>query len=735
MSPRLRALEIAAARLGTELPSAVRNALAEHDAAAVSADHIVRLGEDAGLCAAIETGSWHHLRRLAVAAERGSVVILLILGNGGAAVVMNAAASGATIELLDASSDGEKLLLVDEIRLSSFWRGEMILLRRNRSEVSDESQFGLDWLARQVLREGRLFRDVALATLVLSALALVPPIVWMTVADRVVVYRSDATLVLLAAGILVAVTHEMLLGHAQRQLVVATSARIDTRLNLYLLARLLRLPLDYFERNPAGEITHRLSEVWRVREFLTGKMFKTLLDCTMLLTIVPVLFFLNATLTWVVLACGGVAALLILAFLPAIRRATARVIAAETRKNAVLVETVHGIRTVKTLAIEPRQLEEWDERVAEAARARRAANVLGSWLQTLMLPGERLIYAGTLLLGAALAISENGGLTVGGLMAFSMLSNRAVAPLMGLAHMLQDLEEVRGAVAQASHVLNHPPERPSGVVGARPAIAGRIVFDEVTFRYPGSQTPALEGLSFEAPAGTLLGLVGRSGSGKSTVTRLLQAVSSGYSGLVKIDGVELREYDLTHLRRNLGVVLQDNFLFRGTIRENIAAGRPGMTFERIVRAARLAGAEEFIERMPRGYDTWVEEGSANLSGGQRQRLAIARALVTEPAILILDEATSALDPESEAIVNANLLRIARGRTVVIVSHRLSSLVDCDKILVLDRGRLLDGGRHEELLERCATYRQLWLQQHRGPSAARAAGKLAAVPSAPSSMAV
>jgi ABC-type bacteriocin/lantibiotic exporter with double-glycine peptidase domain len=222
----------------------------------------------------------------------------------------------------------------------------------------------------------------------------------------------------------------------------------------------------------------------------------------------------------------------------------------------------------------------------------------------------------------------------------------------------------------------------------------------------------LESVTFEVGAGTMLGVVGRSGSGKSTLTRLLQGINREYTGFLRIDGSDLREINLTYLRRSLGVVMQDNFLFRGTVLDNITAGRPDLTLEDAVRAARLAGAEEFIERLPKGYETWIEEASANLSGGQRQRLAIARALVTDPRILILDEATNALDPESEALVNANLMGIADGRTMVIVSHRLSSLVNCDRILVMDRGRAVDMGPHRELVERCAIYRQLWQQQNR-----------------------
>jgi subfamily B ATP-binding cassette protein HlyB/CyaB len=270
-------------------------------------------------------------------------------------------------------------------------------------------------------------------------------------------------------------------------------------------------------------------------------------------------------------------------------------------------------------------------------------------------------------------------------------------------------------------VLNRPLETMTGVVGLRPKFSGAISFQDVTFTYANTKTPALDRITFKVPAGTMLGVVGRSGSGKSTITRLLQGINRDYKGFVKIDGADLRDIDLRHLRQSLGVVLQENFLFRGSIRDNIIAGRPGLSLTDAVRAARLAGAEAFIEQMPKGYETYIEEGSPNVSGGQRQRLAIARALICDPRILILDEATSALDPESEAVVTANLLRIATGRTMIIVSHRLSSLVECDQILVLDEGKVMDIGPHGELVERCPIYRQLWAQQNRHLDSTRQAG--------------
>src|SRR5580700_8870852 len=277
--------------------------------------------------------------------------------------------------------------------------------------------------------------------------------------------------------------------------------------------------------------------------------------------------------------------------------------------------------------------------------------------------------------------------------------------------MITQYDEARLAVTMIAALVNRPPEEGHSKSGIRTPLVGRIEFSDVRFRYFGTTSPALDDVTFTIPEGSVFGIMGRSGSGKTTVTRLLQLFHGSYEGLIKIDGVDLRQYDIDHLRGSFGVVMQENFLFSGTIRDTIASGKPDASFDEVVMAARLAGAEEFIERLQRGYDTFIYEGSPNLSGGQRQRLAIARALITNPRILILDEATSALDAESEAIVNANLLRIAEGRTMIVVSHRLSSLVTADAILVLERGKVYDVGPHAELVERCDIYANLWHQQH------------------------
>jgi ATP-binding cassette, subfamily B, bacterial HlyB/CyaB len=530
--------------------------------------------------------------------------------------------------------------------------------------------------------------------------------------NKVLQYNSVSTLVLLSVMLVAAAAYETLLGYARRLIIAVVGARLDAKLNLHVFNRLLRLPLDYFERHPAGETMHRIGQVYRVREFLTGRLLTTFLDLVALLVLLPFLFYLNSTLAWIVLACAIAITMIILAYLKPLRDMYGRMAEAETWKSATLGETIVGIKTIKALALEPQRKALWDERVAETGKWRLAFGRLANWPQTLVNPIERLMVLGTMIIGASMAMNDPSGYMVGGLFAFLMLSQRVAQPLVGLARLVEDYEEVGAAIGEAASVLNRPLEPAAGSVGLRPQFVGAIDFEDVTFSYANTKMPALDRVSFSVPAGTMLGIVGRSGSGKSTITRLLQGINRDYSGSVKIEGTDLRDIDLRHLRQSLGVVLQDNFLFRGSIRDNIIAGRPGLTLADAVRAARLAGAEEFIERTPNGYETYIEEGSPNVSGGQRQRLAIARALIRDPRILILDEATSALDPESEAVVTANLLRIASGRTMIIVSHRLSSLVTCDQILVLEQGKVADTGPHRELTERCGIYRQLWAQQNR-----------------------
>ncbi|WP_333821937.1 peptidase domain-containing ABC transporter [Pinisolibacter sp.] len=704
----LEALALVATRLGVPMSAdRLRRDLLD-GGRDVGTDRLMRIAADAGLRVRSVRLRWKHF------ADFGRAFpVMLRLADGTWLVAEGFRDVGGVpaVMLRDPRDPDGAAQPIDEIRLSAAWTGEAMLLRRRPGEGIEEQPFGFGWMIRQVMREKRLVRDVALAALVLSVLALVPPLLYMVIVDRVLVHQRMSTLVVLVVFVVAALAFETLLGFLRRTVIAVATAKIDARIGLHLFDRLLRLPMDFFDRNPTGLVAHKLGEARRIRVFLTGQLFNGLLDGLTLMVLVPALFMLEPKLAAYVLVIGAVMAVVIAAYLGPIRRAYTRVLEAEHRKSSMMIETIQGMRTIKSLALEGRRRNEWDARVAEAVRAATDLQFLANQPQTLLAPLERAIYSGSLCLGAYLAITETSIVHAGTLVAFTMIATRATQPIAQLAGMMQQFQEARGALAEVASVVNATPE-PRRENGVKPDMRGTISFEEVRFTYPGAATPALDGIDFTIRPGSVVGMMGRSGSGKTTVTRLLQGLHQVQQGLIKIDGVDMREIDVDHLRSRMGVVLQDSFLFKGTIRENILVARPDASPSAMIEAARLAGAEEFIERLPRGYETPIEEGGANLSGGQRQRLAIARALVTDPALLVFDEATSALDPDSEAIIHENLRLIAAGRTVIMISHRLTSLTDCDQILVLERGRLQDAGRHDDLLARCDTYRHMWFQQNR-----------------------
>jgi subfamily B ATP-binding cassette protein HlyB/CyaB len=639
---------------------------------------------------------------------------VLRASDGGALILEDARADPAkgTVALIrDPSASDDAVVAIDELHLAEVWQGEAILVKRRQGIADGPHPFGVSWLVSQVFREKRLFRDIGIAAFVSTIFALAPPFVFMIVLDRVLVNHSYSTLNVMVGVIFLLLAFETALQYLRRVLTQIATTRIDGRLNLYIMERLLRLPMDYFETTPTGRILDKLGQIWTIRHFLTGQLFGTFLDAVPLVGLIPAMLILEWRLALMAFLLAAIIFVIVMLFMKPIGRLHRKVIVAEQAKGSHLVETIYGMRAIKSLALEGRRRREWDHRVAAVTAARHSIGLMANYPQTLSLPFERLIYSGCLLVGAYLVLNSPGFINEGALVAFSLLSLRLVQPLVRLATLQNDLVEVRTAIGEVGSVMNAVPEQ-NNKEGLRLSIKGEVLFKGVRFRYSPNAPYALDDVSIHVPAGTMLGIMGRSGSGKTTITRLLQRLNTAYEGVIKIDGMDLREVDLMHLRTSIGVVPQENFLFSGTIRENIAMAKADATFAEVVRAAQLCGAEEFIERLPRGYDTELQEGATNLSGGQRQRLALARALLTNPPVLILDEATSALDAESEAIVNANLKRIAKGRTVISVSHRLSMLIDCDAIIVMEQGKVYDMGRHEELLRRCDIYKHLWYQQNR-----------------------
>jgi len=704
----LGSLVIIARQHGIQLsvPQLIHDHLLEPGQPSVA--QLLNIAEANGLRATATRMTWRQLLRI------GKAVPAMVLLRDGQAAVLREVSEGPglpRVALQDPNTHEDAPLVLDETRFIAAWTGDVLLFKRDYRLRDEDQPFGLGLIFSYFLRDRRIARDIGISAMMLSLLAVVPILYWRFLMDDVLYNDARQTLLVLAVAMLVLIVAEMAFGYLRRFLVLHLTRQVDARLATYMFDRLIRLPIDFFERRPVGEITRDMQELGKINGFFTGGLLGTVLDGLVLFAFLPIMFCFSPLLTLVVIGFAALISGLILLQLPKLRRKSLGVLAVEREKGGFLVETLHGVRTVKALALDERRRHEWDVKVARAANLRMDEGRAGNLVQTLVAPLERGMTTGVFALAVYLAIATRQETYVGALFAFMMLSQRVAAPLVRLSTMLQQFQEVSIAVGVIANLVNQPAEEGHNKGGIRTPIVGRVEFSGVRFRYPGSNTLALDNASFTIPEGSVFGLMGRSGSGKTTVTRLLQLFHGEYEGLIKIDGTDLRQYDVQHLRSNFGVVMQENFLFSGTIRETIAAAKPDATHDEVVMAARLAGAEEFIERLPEGYNTYIYEGSPNLSGGQRQRVAIARALITNPRILILDEATSALDAESEAIVNANLARIAEGRTMIVVSHRLSSLVNADAILVLERGQVYDIGSHDELVARCDIYSNLWHQQH------------------------
>ncbi|MGF1613240.1 MAG: peptidase domain-containing ABC transporter [Gammaproteobacteria bacterium] len=665
---------------------------------------LLRIASDLGLKAKVQELSWEGLL-----AQRGTFPMLARMVDGSSVIIVGVRVEGAgKVAVLDPLDNLGTVVLLDREQFCNRWDGSVVFLKRHHSLADPKQPFGLRWFIPEILKQRTAFRDIAITAITLHFLAMASPIFLQLVIDKVLVHQLTSTLWVLAAGIFLALIFEAIFGFLRQLLTLAATNKIDMRLTRRTFAHLLSLPIDYFETNSAGVVVRHIQQLERIRQFLTGRLFFTALDATALFVFLPILFTYSAKLATITLLFALVIGAVVAALVPTFQRRLKELYAAEGRRQALLVETIHGMRTVKALAIEPSQRRVWDQRSAEAITSHFRVGHLSITASAMTSFLEKLMPVTIIVMGAHDVFDQS--LTVGALIAFQIISGRVVSPLVQIVGLVNEYQETALSVRMLGEIMNRPPEGRAGPGGLRPQLGGEISFEDVTFRYPGASVAALDRARFKIRAGAVVGIVGRSGSGKTTLTKLIQGLYSVQEGIIRFDGTDAREIDLAHLRRQIGVVLQENFLFRGTVRENIAATKPDASFEEIVAVAEAAGAVEFIERLPQGYDTLLEENAANLSGGQKQRLSIARALLPKPRVLILDEAASALDPESEAIFIRNLARIAVGRTVVMISHRLSTLVKADAILVMQHGRLVDSGRHTELLARCATYRQLWNQQ-------------------------
>lgn len=592
--------------------------------------------------------------------------------------------------------------------------GSVLLVgRRLGGEGSDPREFGFKWFVPSIWRYRKPLTHVLLASFFVQIFALVTPLFFQVVVDKVLTHKGYSTLFVLVAGIAIIGLFDVVLQYLRTYALAHTTNRIDVELGQRLFHHLLRLPLGYFETRSAGQTVARVRELETIRAFLTGQGLFSAIDLLFTFVFIAVLFAYSWKLTLIVVAAIPIYILIGMVVRPPLRELVKEKFNRGAASQQFLVEAIVGVHTVKASAVEPIMQAQWEEKLAAYVRTAFDTTLLSAGGQNAIQYVSKLSTAALLLFGAKAVI--DGELSVGSLVAFTMIAGQVTQPVLRLSQLWQDFQQVQISVDRLGDILNTPMERQPGARMALPPPKGMIQLRNVTFRYRPGLPEVLKNISLDIHSGEVIGIVGASGSGKSTLTKLVQRFYLPEEGQVLLDGADLSQLDPAWLRSHIGVVLQENLLFNRTIHDNIAFSNPAMHRAQVIAVAKLAGADEFITRLPQGYDTMIEERGANLSGGQRQRIAIARALATNPPILIFDEATSALDYESERVVQTNMHQIAQGRTVIIIAHRLAAVRPCSRIIGMADGRIAEMGSHEELLKRPdGLYARLWaLQNDRG----------------------
>jgi ATP-binding cassette, subfamily B, bacterial HlyB/CyaB len=663
-------------------------------AAVFGAADIVRCARSLGLKARTYRTQWSRL-------PDSPLPAIAMLRDGSFMVIAKASPDKVLVQ----SPGVQRPVLMERDELCANWDGGLILMAR-RAGLSDLGRhFDITWFIGAIGKYRRLLGEVVAASFFLQLFALVSPLFFQVVIDKVLVHRSLSTLDVLVIGLVVVSLFDTVLGILRNYLFSHTTNRIDVELGARLFHHLLALPMAWFQARRVGDSVARVRELENIRNFITSSSLTLLIDLFFTSVFLAVMFAYSPLMSCIVLASFPFYIAISAVATPLFRRRLDEKFRRGAENQAFLVESVSGIETLKAMAVEPQMQRRWEEQLAGYVSASFGVTSLGNTASQLVQFVSKIVTAAILYVGARLVIGD--ALTVGELVAFNIFAGRVSAPVLRLAQVWQDFHQARLSIARLGDILNSAAEPAHSAARAGlPPLRGNIRFEHVGFRYRLDGPEILHDVSFDIPAGQTVGIVGSSGSGKSTFAKLVQRLYVPQGGRVLIDGMDLVMTDPAWLRRQIGVVLQDNMLFNRSVRDNIALADPTLPMARIMDAAKLAGAHDFILELPEGYDTVVGERGSTLSGGQRQRIAIARALVTNPRILIFDEATSALDYESERIIHDNMKEIASGRTVLIIAHRLSTVRGADRIFTLERGRLVEDGTHDGLIKTGGRYAAL-----------------------------
>ena len=603
---------------------------------------------------------------------------------------------------------------IDLDNLSEHWNGDLILLTKRGGILESFREFDIRWFIPAIVKYRKLFGEVLIASFFIQLFALVTPLFFQVIMDKVLVHKGLTTLEVLAFGFFAIALFNAILSGVRTYLFSHTTNRVDVELGSKLYNHLMGLPLPYFESRQVGQSVARVRELDTIRNFITGSALTLCIDLLFTFVFFAVMWYYSPTLTLLVMATIPLYVILSIVVTPLLRARLDKKFQHGAENQAFLTESITGVETVKACAVEPQMQRKWEDQLAKYVNASFSTQHIGNISNQIAGFISKMTTLGIIYLGVYAVMA--GELTVGMLIAFNMLAGQVSGPILKLVQLWQDFQQAGISVKRLGDILNTP--REPGFNPNRstlPQLKGLVELDNVRFRYTPNGPVVLDGVNFKANAGEVIGIVGRSGSGKSTLTKLVQRFYVPEAGRVLVDGVDLGVVDTAWLRRNIGVVLQENFLFNRSIRENIALSNPGLPMEAVVHAATLAGAHDFILELLEGYDNPVGEHGCNLSGGQRQRIAIARALITNPRILIFDEATSALDYESERVIQENMGAICKDRTVFIIAHRLSTVRQCDRIIVMDKGLIVESGNHDQLIDANGYYAKLHSYQSHVPN--------------------